>query len=113
MAQIIDPLELRTQQINTGNAPGDAAPETAKPATQKPRSPAPPKRRRGNDFSLAKQPAGVMNSASAAPKSLTADGYWIIRRLIRGEHVTQENSGLAPTEWRDLMQQLGRNAQPA
>lgn len=99
MAQIIDPMELRTQQINA--------------SARQPRSPAPPKNRKGNDFSLAKQRTDVMNTTSPTRGSLTADGYWIIRRLIRGEHVTQENSGLAPTEWRDLMHLLGREASPA
>jgi len=106
MAQIIDPTALKAENMRAKQAQA----KQTKPA---PRSPAPPKTRRNGDFSLANQRTDVMNSASSAAASLTADGYWIIRRLLRGEYVTQENSGLAPTEWRSLMQQLGREASPA
>jgi thymidylate synthase (FAD) len=46
-----------------------------------------------------------MNSAT-----ISATGLEVIRRLIAGENVTKQDSGLSPREWRELMQVLGRSA---
>jgi thymidylate synthase, flavin-dependent len=35
-------------------------------------------------------------------------GLDVVKRLLAGESVTQENSGLSKREWRELMEQLGR-----
>ena len=35
-------------------------------------------------------------------------GLDVVKRLLAGESVTQENSGLSKREWRELMDQLGR-----
>ncbi len=35
-------------------------------------------------------------------------GLEVVKRLLAGEPVTQENSGLSKREWRELMDQLGR-----
>jgi len=40
--------------------------------------------------------------------SLSATGLRVVRRMLAGEQVTQENSGLAPREWRELMAVLDR-----
>jgi thymidylate synthase (FAD) len=39
---------------------------------------------------------------------LSATGLAVIRRLIAGETVTPEASGLSRREWRELMAVLGR-----
>jgi thymidylate synthase (FAD) len=39
---------------------------------------------------------------------LSAAGLAVVKRLIRGEQVTQTGSGLSPREWRELMATLGR-----
>ncbi|MCA1939808.1 MAG: FAD-dependent thymidylate synthase [Caenispirillum bisanense] len=39
---------------------------------------------------------------------LSRGGLDIVRRLLAGEAVTQETSGLSPREWRELMASLGR-----
>jgi thymidylate synthase (FAD) len=41
---------------------------------------------------------------------LSATGLSVVRRLLAGEAVTQEGSGLSPREWRELQAQLGRTA---
>jgi thymidylate synthase (FAD) len=33
----------------------------------------------------------------------------VVRRMLTGEAVTQEASGLSKREWRELMEQLGRS----
>ena len=40
--------------------------------------------------------------------TISATGLAVIRRLLAGETVAQDNSGLPPREWRELMAQLGR-----
>jgi thymidylate synthase (FAD) len=42
--------------------------------------------------------------------SISASGLAVIRRLLAGESVTQEASGLSRREWRELMGTLGRPA---
>ncbi len=42
--------------------------------------------------------------------ALSAAGLEAVKRLIAGEEVTQEESGLAKREWRELMAVLGREA---
>ncbi|HYH37378.1 MAG TPA: FAD-dependent thymidylate synthase [Azospirillum sp.] len=39
---------------------------------------------------------------------LSATGLEIVKRLLSGEPVTQETSGLSKREWRELMESLGR-----
>jgi thymidylate synthase (FAD) len=39
---------------------------------------------------------------------LSRQGIEIVRRLLGGEAVTQDSSGLSPREWRELMTTLGR-----
>jgi len=39
---------------------------------------------------------------------LSAGGLAIVKRLLAGEAVSQENSGLSAREWRELMESLGR-----
>ena len=39
---------------------------------------------------------------------LSAAGLDVVRRLLAGEDVDQEKSGLSPREWRELMESLGR-----
>jgi thymidylate synthase (FAD) len=39
---------------------------------------------------------------------VSATGIAVIRRMLAGERVEQENSGLSPREWRELMAVLGR-----
>ena len=41
---------------------------------------------------------------------LSATGLAVVRRLLAGEAVTQETSGLAKREWRELMASLGRES---
>ena len=41
--------------------------------------------------------------------ALSAQGLDVVRRLLRGEAVAQESSGLAPREWRELMELLERD----
>ena len=41
---------------------------------------------------------------------LSATGLAVVRRLLAGEAVTQEASGLAKREWRELMTLLGRDS---
>lgn len=40
--------------------------------------------------------------------SLSAQMLGVVKRLLAGEAVTQEGSGLSKREWRELMEQLGR-----
>jgi thymidylate synthase (FAD) len=40
---------------------------------------------------------------------LSATGLAVVRRMLTGEAVTQEASGLSKREWRELMEQLGRS----
>ncbi|AWK86953.1 FAD-dependent thymidylate synthase [Azospirillum thermophilum] len=40
--------------------------------------------------------------------SLSRTGMEVVKRLLAGEPVTQETSGLSKREWRELMDQLGR-----
>ncbi len=42
-----------------------------------------------------------MNAAT-----ISATGLQVIRRLLAGEKVTQEHSGLSPREWRELMSRI-------
>ena len=42
--------------------------------------------------------------------SVSGPGMQVIKRLIAGETVTQESSGLSKREWGELMQILGREA---
>jgi thymidylate synthase (FAD) len=42
--------------------------------------------------------------------TLSAQMMGIVRRLLAGEAVTQEASGLSKREWRELMGTLGRDA---
>jgi thymidylate synthase (FAD) len=46
-----------------------------------------------------------MNAATISAKGLT-----VVRRLLAGETVEPEKSGLSPREWRELMALLGRNS---
>ncbi len=39
---------------------------------------------------------------------LSAPGLEVVKRMLAGEEVTQEASGLSPREWRELMAALGR-----
>lgn len=39
--------------------------------------------------------------------NLSKTGLSVVKRLIAGETVTQETSGLSPREWRELMEQVG------
>ena len=39
---------------------------------------------------------------------LSATGIDIVRRMLKGENVTQENSGLSKREWAELMETLGK-----
>ena len=41
---------------------------------------------------------------------LSGPGLKVVKRLIAGEDVAQEGSGLSKREWRELMETLGRNA---
>jgi thymidylate synthase (FAD) len=41
---------------------------------------------------------------------VSAQGIEVIKRMIDGDFVTQENSGMSAREWRELMQTLGRVA---
>ena len=41
---------------------------------------------------------------------LSAAGLGVVRRLLAGEDVDRETSGLSPREWRELMESLGREA---
>ena len=41
--------------------------------------------------------------------SLSAKGLAVIRRLVAGEAVEQEDSGMSKREWRELMEALGRD----
>lgn len=41
---------------------------------------------------------------------LSRTGLEVVRRMLAGETVTQENSGLSKREWRELMADLGRDA---
>ncbi len=43
---------------------------------------------------------------------LSARGLAVVKRLIAGETVTQEESGMSKREWTELMQTLGRGRQP-
>lgn len=43
--------------------------------------------------------------------ALSAKGLEIVRRLLAGEAVNQDNSGLSKREWRELMASLGRPAE--
>ncbi len=40
--------------------------------------------------------------------NLSATGLEVVKRLIGGEEVGQEESGLSKREWRELMETLGR-----
>ena len=42
--------------------------------------------------------------------SLSAGGLDVVKRMLAGEAVDQENSGLSKREWRELMAVLGREA---
>ena len=44
-----------------------------------------------------------MNAAS-----ISGPGLAVLRRMLNGETVAQESSGLAPAEWRELMKLLER-----
>ncbi len=41
---------------------------------------------------------------------LSAKGLEVVKRMVAGEDVTREESGLSPREWRELMATLGRDA---
>jgi thymidylate synthase (FAD) len=41
--------------------------------------------------------------------SLSAQGLDIVKRMLSGENVTQETSGLSKREWAELMEMLGRS----
>ncbi len=43
-------------------------------------------------------------------ESLSGQGLEVVKRLLAGEAVTQETSGLSQREWRELMALLGREA---
>ncbi|MGH2498676.1 MAG: FAD-dependent thymidylate synthase [Candidatus Limnocylindria bacterium] len=40
--------------------------------------------------------------------TLSATALAVVRRLLRGERVERESSGMSPGEWRELMETLGR-----
>ena len=40
--------------------------------------------------------------------SLSGPGLAVVKRLLAGENVTQEQSGLSKREWAELMAALGR-----
>ena len=42
--------------------------------------------------------------------TLSAQMMGIVKRMLAGEAVTQEGSGLSKREWRELMETLGRDA---
>jgi thymidylate synthase (FAD) len=39
---------------------------------------------------------------------LSAKGLAVVRRLLRGEQVEREGTGMSPGEWRELMETLER-----
>ncbi|MCW5750644.1 MAG: FAD-dependent thymidylate synthase [Alphaproteobacteria bacterium] len=41
---------------------------------------------------------------------LSASALAVVRRLLAGEHVSREESGISPREWRELMTVLGRES---
>ncbi|MDE3169835.1 MAG: thymidylate synthase (FAD), partial [Acidobacteriota bacterium] len=41
---------------------------------------------------------------------LSANALAVVKKLLAGEKVTQEASGLSKREWTELMEALGRNA---
>ena len=47
----------------------------------------------------------------AGAAHLSATGISIVRRMLDGEKVTQETSGLSKREWAELMETLGRKAE--
>jgi thymidylate synthase (FAD) len=42
--------------------------------------------------------------------TLSAQMMGLVKRMLAGEAVTQEGSGLSKREWRELMETLGRDA---
>jgi thymidylate synthase (FAD) len=46
----------------------------------------------------------------AGAANLSATGLATVKRMLDGENVTQETSGLTKREWAELMETLGRNA---
>lgn len=48
------------------------------------------------------------NDNPVPAESFSADEQYVLRRMARGEFVTQENSGLSQDEWLSLMTRLGR-----
>ena len=42
--------------------------------------------------------------------AVSGPGLKVVRRLLAGEPVTQETSGLSKREWAELMATLGRSA---
>ena len=42
--------------------------------------------------------------------NLSSQSLEVVKRMIDGETVTQEESGLSGREWRELMETLGREA---
>ena len=45
-----------------------------------------------------------------AGANLSAKGLAVVKRMLAGEDVTQEESGISKREWIELMAQLGREA---
>ena len=39
---------------------------------------------------------------------LSAKSLAVVRRMLRGEHVDRESTGMSPGEWRELMETLER-----
>lgn len=50
----------------------------------------------------------VANDTPAAHYTFCENELGVMRRLLLGEHVTLETSGLTPQAWRQLMYHLGR-----
>jgi thymidylate synthase (FAD) len=46
----------------------------------------------------------------AGAAHISATGLAIIKRMLTGETVTQENSGLSKREWAELMSVLGKSS---
>ena len=51
---------------------------------------------------------GAFEDYTRGGASLSATGLQVVRRLLAGEQVTQEDSGLSKREWRELMAVLER-----
>lgn len=44
------------------------------------------------------------------PDHMTDDEQYIMSRMVRGEYVTRDNSGLDGEKWEDFLRRIGRAA---